>query len=82
MSGDKAAASPPTAPAPSAASIKTTAAELYGLSLDDQAAARIAAELGRFQAAAASLGAIPTDTAPGALFRQLLLASDPGARRA
>lgn len=88
MSGDKTAVGTPpaatarSASAPSAASIKTMASELYGLSLDDQASARIAAELGRFEAAAASLGAIPTDAAPGALFRQLLLASDPGARRA
>jgi hypothetical protein len=78
MSGDKGAPN-----APSAASIKAMAAELYGLRLDDAAAARLAADLGRFEAGAASAGAVPLDAAPGALFRQLLLAHDPvGARRA
>lgn len=83
MSGDKAAPSAPAPKAPGAASIKAMASELYGLRLDDAAAARIAAELGRFEAGAAGAGTIPIDAAPGALFRQLLLAHDPvGARRA
>jgi hypothetical protein len=76
MSGDKPAA-------PGAASIKAMAAELYGLALDDARATRIAAELARFEAGAKAAGAVPADTAPGALFRQLLLAADAGgARRA
>ncbi len=70
-------------PAISAASVKSLAAELYGLSLDDPRAAAIAAELGRFEAGAGSLGPVAPDAAPGALFRQLLLASEnQGARRA
>ncbi len=76
MSQDKAAA-------PSAASIKAMASELYGLNLDDAAAARVAAELGRFEAGAKAAGSAPAEAAPGALFRRLLLAGDPaGARRA
>jgi hypothetical protein len=76
MSGDKPAA-------PSAASIKAMASELYGLALDDARAARIAAELGRYEAGAKAAGPAPADAAPGALFRQLLLATDAGgARRA
>ena len=80
MSQDKPAA-------PSAASIKAMAAELYGLALDDARAARIAAELGRFGAGAKAAGTMPIDAAPGALFRQLLLTAyvagaDAGARRA
>lgn len=69
--------------APSAASIKAIASEFYGLSLDDARAAQIAEELGRFEAGARAAGAAAPDTAPGALFRQLLLAHEPqGARRA
>jgi hypothetical protein len=88
MSGDKVAPNvapkAPSAPsAPTAASIKAMASELYGLRMDDAAAARIAADLGRFEAGAASAGPVPIDAAPGGLFRQLLLAHDPvGARRA
>ena len=75
MSQDKPAA-------PSAASIKTMASELYGLALDDARAAEIAEELGRFEAGAKAAGAVAPDAAPGALFRQLLLAHEPqGARR-
>ena len=70
-------------PAASAASIKALASELYGLALTEARAAEIAAELGRFEAGAKAAGAISTDTAPGALFRQILLAHEPqGARRA
>jgi hypothetical protein len=70
-------------PTVSAASIKAMAAELYGLSLDDARAAAIAGELGRFEAGAASAGPVPPDVAPGALFRQLLLAQESqGARPA
>ena len=68
--------------APSAASIKAMAAELYGLAIDDARATRIAAELGRFGAGAKAAGTMPIDAAPGALFRQLLLAADAGARQA
>ena len=69
--------------APSAASVKAMAAELYGLALDDARAAAIAGDLARFEAGTASLGATATDTAPGALFRQLLLANESlSARRA
>jgi len=68
--------------APSAASIKAMASELYGLTLDDARAAQIAEELGRFEAGANAAGAVAPDAAPGALFRQLLLAHEPqGARR-
>ncbi len=81
MSGDKAAGAAPKAP--SAASIKAMAAELYGLRMDDATAARIAADLSRFEAGAAGAGTVPIDAAPGGLFRQLLLAHDPvGQRRA
>jgi hypothetical protein len=67
----------------SAASIKAMASELYGLTLDEARAKRIAAELGQFQAGAAAAGNLSIEAAPGALFRQLLLASEPqGARRA
>lgn len=70
-------------PAVSAASVKAMAAELYGLALDDARAAAIAGELGRFEAGTASAGPVAPDTAPGALFRQLLLAHESlGARRA
>ena len=69
--------------APSAASIKAMASELYGLTLDDARAAEIAAELGRFEAGAKAAGTVAADAAPGALFRQLLLAHEAqGARRA
>ena len=62
--------------APSAASIKATAADLYGLALDDKQAARIAGELGQLAAGAKGAGTVPADAAPVTLFRQLLLASD------
>ncbi len=62
--------------APSAASIKAMAAELYGLTIDDARAAQIAEELGRFEAGAAAGGPVALDAAPGALFRQLLLAQE------
>ncbi|MFO0989194.1 MAG: hypothetical protein U1F37_17835 [Alphaproteobacteria bacterium] len=69
--------------APSAASVKAMASELYGLSLDDARAAAIAGELGRFEAGVAAAGPVAADVAPGALFRQLLLAHESqGARRA
>lgn len=69
--------------APSAASIKAMASELYGLALSDARAAAIAGELGRFAAGAGAAGPVAPDAAPGALFRQLLLAHEPqGARRA
>ena len=78
MSQDK-----PVKAAQSAASVKAMASELYGMALDDARAARIAAELGRFEAGAKAAGAVPADAAPGTLFRQLLLAGDAsGARRA
>lgn len=65
------------------ASIKALASELYGLAFDDARAARVAAELARFEAGAKAAGPVPADAAPGALFRQLLLAGDPlAARRA
>jgi hypothetical protein len=67
----------------SAASIKAMASELYGLTLDDARATRIAAELGQFEAGAKAAGEVAIEAAPGALFRQLLLASEPqSARRA
>jgi hypothetical protein len=70
-------------PAVGATTVKALAAELYGLTLDDARAAAIAGELGRFEAGAASSGPVAPDTAPGALFRQLLLANEiQGARRA
>jgi hypothetical protein len=69
--------------APSAACVKAMASELFGVSLDDARAAAIAGELGRFEAGAASAGPIAPDVAPGALFRQLLLAHEnQGPRRA
>ncbi len=69
--------------APGAASIKAMAAEIYGLALDDARAARIAAELARFEAGATAAGRPQVEAAPGALFRQLLLASEAqGAHRA
>jgi len=69
--------------APSAASVKAMASELYGLALDDARAKHIAAELARFEAGIAAAGRPPADVAPGALFRQLLLAGEPqGPRRA
>jgi hypothetical protein len=67
----------------SAASIKAMASELYGLTIADARAAAIAAELSKFEAGGKAAGAISIDTAPGALFRQLLLAHEPqGPRRA
>lgn len=64
-----------------AASIKALASELYGLALDDARAQRIAGELARFEAGARAAGPVPADAAPGALFRQLLLAGAPSAAR-
>jgi hypothetical protein len=70
-------------PAVSAASIKAIASELYGLTIADARAAEIAAELGKLEAGAVAAGTVSIDTAPGALFRQLLLAHEPqDARRA
>jgi hypothetical protein len=63
------------------ASIQALARQLYGLVLDDARASRIAAELARLEAAAGAAGAPPPEAAPGALFRQLLLANDPAAAR-
>ncbi len=63
-------------PAVSAGNIKAMAAELYGLSLDDARAAQIAEEIGRFEAGTAAGGPVALDAAPGALFRQLLLAGE------
>ena len=76
MSNDK-----PAKAALGVASIKAIAAELYGLALDDARAARIAADLARFEAGARAVGPAPADAAPGSLFRQLLLANDPLAAR-
>jgi len=67
----------------SAASVKSMAAEFYGLTLDDARAARIAEELGQFEAGLEAAGAVAPEAAPGALFRRLLLAHEPqGVRRA
>jgi hypothetical protein len=64
-----------------AASIKALAQQLYGLTLDDSRAARIAADLERLEAGSKAAGAVQPEAAPGALFRQLLLAHDPMAAR-
>ena len=73
MSRDKAAVT--------AATIQAMASELYGLALDDARAARIAAELGQYEAGARAAGTLSPDASP-ALFRQLLLAgAQAGARR-
>jgi hypothetical protein len=76
MSQDKSAGG-----ALAAASVKSLAQQLYGLTLDDARAARIAEDLGRLEAGAKAAGTLTIDTAPGALFRQLLLAHDPMAAR-
>jgi hypothetical protein len=69
--------------APSAASVKAMASEFYGMTLDDKRAAQIADELAQFAAGAKAAGAVVPEAAPGALFRQLLLAHEPqGVRRA
>jgi hypothetical protein len=76
MSQDKSAGA-----ALEAASVKSLAQQLYGLALEDARAARIAAELTQLEAGAKAAGALTVDTAPGVLFRQLLLAHDPMAAR-
>lgn len=60
-----------------AASVQGLAAQLYGLTLDDARAARIAADLAGLRAGASGAGPAPIALEPGALFRQLLLAADP-----
>ena len=64
-----------------AASIKAIAKQLYGLTIDDARAARIAAEFERLEAGSKAAGTARAEAAPGALFRQLLLAQDPMAAR-
>lgn len=76
MSQDK-----PAEGALEAANIKALAKQLYGLTLDDARAVRIAADLERLEAGSKAAGAAPAEAAPGALFRQLLLAHDPMAAR-
>jgi hypothetical protein len=56
--------------------VKALAAQFYGLALDDARAARIAADLGTLEASLRAAGTIPISVAPGAMFRQLLLARD------
>ena len=76
MSQDK-----PAEGALGASSIQAFAKQVYGLTLDDARAARIAAEFERLEAGSKAAGSVPAETAPGALFRQLLLAHDPMAAR-
>lgn len=63
--------------------VKALAAQFYGLKLDDARAARIASDLAALDSSVRAGGSIPIAVAPGAMFRQILLAHDPmGARRA
>ena len=72
----------PVSPAAGAAGIRALAADFHGATLDEARAAAIAADIAKLDAAMKAAGRAPVDAAPGAAFRQVLLAGIAGPRRA
>ena len=72
----------PVSRAAEAAGIRAIAADFYGAALDEARAAAIAGDIARLEAEMKAAGMAPFDAAPGARFRQALLAGIAGPRRA
>ena len=72
----------PALPASGMAGIRAIAVDFHGVPLDEGRAAAIAGDLANLEAGMKSAGSAPFDAAPGAAFRQILLAGIAGPRRA